>query len=124
MPLSDLMTPPAQNAAQRPAYYYGGYPHTHFLFWPSYGWHTSRAPAPTPQRVGPPMLSSGAAYRPALRPTIFSSRTLGGGPGIGKQKPSGFGRVSVRASRSTGSITGVRTGRSGSFGRAGGSGSG
>ena len=58
--------------------------------------------------------------QPALRPTIFSSRTLGGGTGIGKQKPTGFGRVSVRASRSTGSITGIRSGRSGSFGRAGG----
>jgi hypothetical protein len=123
MPLSDLEKPPAQSTAERPAYYYGGHPYTHFLFWPSYGWHASRAPAP-PFRVAPALqLSSGAAYRPALRPTIFSSRTLGGGPGIGKQKPSGFGRVSVRASRSTGSITGVRTGRSGSFGRAGGSGS-
>jgi len=43
---------------------------------------------------------------------------VGGGPGIGKQKPTGFARVSVRESRSTGNITGVRPGRSGSFGRA------
>jgi hypothetical protein len=120
MPLTDLEKPPPQTA-QRPAYYYGGYPHTHYFFWSSYGWHTSRAPAPAQRVAPPPQLSSGAAYRPALRPTIFSSRTLGGRPGIGKQKPSGFGRVSVRASRSSGTITGVRTGRSGSFGRAGGS---
>jgi len=125
MPLSDLMRP-AQQAAQRPAYYYGGYPNTHFLFWNTYGW---RSPAPgrpaLVQRAPPslPQVSRGAEYRPAPRPTIFSSRTLGGGAGVGKQKPSGFGRVSVRASKSTGSVTAVRTGRSGSFGRAGGWGS-
>jgi hypothetical protein len=106
-------------------WYYGGYPHTHLFFWPSYGWHTSRVPVQI-QRAPPPApsrLSGGQAYRPAPRPTIFSSRTLGGGPGIGKQKPTGFGRVSVRASRSSGAITGVRTGRTGSFGRSSGSGS-
>jgi hypothetical protein len=125
MPLSDLMRP-AQQAAQRPAYYYGGYPHTHFLFWNTYGWRSSARgqPALVPKTPTPlPQVSRGAEYRPAPRPTIFSSRTLGGGAGVGKQKPSGFGRVSVRASKSTGSITAVRTGRSGSFGRAGGSGS-
>jgi hypothetical protein len=127
MALSDLSQEPppqqtATGATQRSAWYYGGYPHTHFFFWPNYGWHSSRAPvqlerasAPLPP---PAQLSGGNAYRPALRTTLFSSRTVGGGPGIGKQKPTGFARVSVRESRSTGDITGVRAGRSGSFGRA------
>jgi hypothetical protein len=44
---------------------------------------------------------------------MFSVRTMGGAPGIGKQKPSGFGRVSIRTTR--GGV--VTTGRTGSFGR-------
>jgi len=119
MPLTDLDAPGASGQSAPATFYYGGGPHTHLWFWSSYGWHTPQVQA---QRatVRPSNVSAGAAYRPALRPTIFSSRTLGGGTGIGKQKPTGFGRVSVRASRSTGSITGIRSGRSGSFGRAGG----
>jgi len=119
MPLTDLDAPGASGQSAPATFYYGGGPHTHLWFWSSYGWHTPQVQA---QRatVRPSNVSTGAAYRPALRPTIFSSRTLGGGTGIGKQKPTGFGRVSVRASRSTGSITGIRSGRSGSFGRAGG----
>lgn len=136
MPLTDLDRPSTEAAAAtggRPAtHYYGGSPHTHLLFWSTYGWHTPRAlpqrPAPMPVRppltpVRPPAnVSRGAMYRPAPRPTIFSARRTGGGPGIGKQKPSGFGVVSVRTSKSTGRISGVRTGRTGSFGRAGSSG--
>ena len=129
LPLSDLMKPAAEAgqaaATPRSAYYYGGHPHTHFYFWPAYGWsvpYRSRPAVVARPPVQP--VSRGADYRPALRPTLFSSRTVGGGPGVGKQKPSGFGRVSVRASKSTGSITSVRTGRSGSFGRAFGGGSG
>ena len=118
MPLTDLDAPAASGRAPA-TFYYGGGPHTHLWFWSSYGWHTPQVQA-QPAPVQPSQVSAGAAYRPALRPTIFSSRTLGGGTGIGKQKPSGFGRVSVRASRSTGTITGIRSGRSGSFGRAGG----
>ncbi|HVI24327.1 MAG TPA: hypothetical protein VM691_12635, partial [Myxococcales bacterium] len=75
-----------------------------------------RATVPAP----PANVSRGAAYRAVQRPTIFSSRTLGAGSGVGKQRPSGFGRVSVRASASSGKITSVNKGRSGSFGRAGG----
>jgi hypothetical protein len=125
LPLSDLDAPPA--AAPRTAYYYGGHSHTHLWFWNSYGWYTprpavrlppgsTRAELPAP----PPQVSRGAAYRPVERPTIFSSRTLGVGTGVGKQRPSGFGRVSVRAAASSGKITSVNKGRSGSFGRAGG----
>jgi hypothetical protein len=97
-------------------YYYGGSPGTHFIFWSSYGWYR---PAPV-RGVAPParpFVSRGAAYRPTPRPTIFASRAFGGTPGVGKQKPSGFGRVSVRTSTSTGSVTRVGSGRSGSFGR-------
>ena len=126
MPLSDLMRPGEPQAQRSTSYYYGGHSQTHFLFWSTYGWHSPapRQPALVQRTPTPlPQVSRGAEYRPAPRPTIFSSRTLGGGAGVGKQKPSGFGRVSVRASKSTGSITAVRPGRSGSFGRAGGWGS-
>ena len=116
-----------QSGGPRTSYYYGGHSHTHLWFWSSYGWYTprpavrlppssTRAPAPAP----PVEVSRGAAYRPVERPTLFSSRTLGVGTGVGKQRPSGFGRVSVRASASSGRITSVHAGRSGSFGRAGG----
>ena len=110
LPLTDLdPAPTAQTStasAPSTAYYYGGHPLTHLWFWHSYGWYTPgpaarlAAPAPSPPRN----VSTGAAYRPALRPTIFSSRTLGTGSGVGKQKPS---------------ISGIRSGRSGSFGRTG-----
>ncbi|MBO0861503.1 MAG: hypothetical protein J2P21_24040, partial [Chloracidobacterium sp.] len=59
------------------------------------------------------------AYRPESRPTIFSSSRIGGASGIGKTRPSGFGRTSVRMS-SDGHVTGARPGRSGSYGRSGG----
>jgi hypothetical protein len=126
LPLTDLEPPAAAQRATASApstgYYYGGHPQTHLWFWHNYGWHTPMVSAPVsrPALSSLPEVSRGAAYRPALRPTIFSSRTLGTGSGVGKQKPSGFGRVAVRASKSTGAITGIRSGRSGSFGRAGG----
>src|SRR5262249_23543977 len=91
-------------------YYWGGYPTSHIYFWPTHGWYRGPSrPAPsTPlPRVGP-----GASSAPAPRPTMFSSRTVGGGGGVGRQKPTGFGRVSYRAE-------GGSSGRSGSFGRAG-----
>jgi len=129
LPLTDF-DPPQQATAAPPAQvYYGGHPHTHLWFWHNYGWYTprsysslpSRAPAAALPTPAPPVnVSRGAAYRPVSRPTLFSSRTVGGTSGVGKQKPSGFGRVSVRASKSTGAITRVHNGRSGSFGRAGG----
>jgi hypothetical protein len=95
----------------RPVYYYGGAPHYHSYFWRSYHWGPSYSPGfslrPTPA----------LAYHPVSRPTIFSSRTLGGMAGIGRQKPSGFGRVSVRVS-SAGHLTSYGSvQRSGSFGR-------
>lgn len=92
---------------------YGGFSHTHHTwFWHSYG--TTAGPAPRGE-LAPVRLSEGAAYRPSPRATIFSSRVVGGPAGVGRQKPTGFGRVSIRTSRTTGAIVG----RSGSFGRGG-----
>jgi hypothetical protein len=116
---------PAQaSAAAAPRYFWGGNPYMHLYFWPTYGWYgpaVTTAPAPA---VRP----KSAAFRPSPRTTMFSSRTIGGGAqGIGKQKPSGFGRISVRTSRSTGKVHGtwvgrtrsgmVHAGQSGSWGR-------
>jgi hypothetical protein len=131
LPLSDFDAPPAAASSPAPrTAYYGGYPYTHFWFWNTYGWYTPRfgstrlppsyAGAARLPAAPPAQVSNGAGYRPVSRPTIFSSRSLGAGSGVGKQRPSGFGRVSVRASSATGRISSVRPGRSGSFGRAGG----
>jgi hypothetical protein len=133
LPLSDLDAPtvatPPSAAAPATSYYYGGHPYTHLWFWHSYGWYTPRSYARVPSGSAAPALvppsppaqiSRGASYRPVARPTIFSSRSVGTGSGVGKQRPSGFGRVSVRTSASTGRVTSIRPGRSGSFGRAGG----
>jgi hypothetical protein len=113
--------------------YWGGYPGTHVHFWPSYGWYRSAPSAPpaglTPGSSPPRSLPGGLAiprsvdYRPEPRLTMFSSRTVGGMPGVGKQKPSGFGMISVRRNPSSGAISRVSSGRSGSFGRTYGSGS-
>lgn len=91
-------------------YYYGGHPYHHVFFWNRYGW----APPPrirtrTTAPALPAPIANRAAYRPVPRPTIFNTRAVGGVSGVGKQKPTGFGRVSVR-SGGTGR-------RSGSFGR-------
>jgi hypothetical protein len=59
------------------------------------------------------------SYTPSRRSTIFSSRTTGGSGGVGRTKPSGFGRVSRPAGGS--SFGGRRS--SGSYGRARGGGS-
>ena len=110
---------PATSGAR---YAWGGSYHTHAVFWHSYGWSTIGPPggaAVVPAR--PYGIAAGASYRPVVRPTIFSSRTVGGLGGVGKQRPSGFGVVSVRQSASSGHITSVGSSRSGSFGRYGGS---
>jgi hypothetical protein len=55
-------------------------------------------------------------YTPRPRPTQFSSSRVGGTRGVGRMKPSGFGRTTVRTSG--GKVMGLRpSGRSGSFGR-------
>lgn len=107
-------------------YYYGGYPWASWLFFSNYGYgypsyvygyrdgRNYSIPRPsTGQAYDPPN------YRPASRPTIFSSSRVGGASGVGKTRPTGFGRTSVRMS-SDGRVTGTRVGRSGSYGRSGG----
>ncbi len=101
-------------------YHYHGGSYVHF--WSSYGWYQLAPPRGQTALRTPPIVSQpprAASYRPVARQTIFSNRTLGGLSGVGKQKPSGFGRVSVRTSRSSGAVRSVGhySGRSGSFGR-------
>lgn len=102
-------------------YYYGGshqhhtyfYSHYPMFIWfpmPMYGW--SRATS-APPRVRPP------SYKPRTRPTMFSSRTTGGGRGVGRTKPTGFGRVSTRMDGS-GRILGTRSGSVGRYRSSGG----
>ena len=104
------------------SYYYGGHPYFSpffFMYYPmfspmrSYNYGSLRQP----RSVARP------SYSPKTRPTMFSSKTVGGRSGVGKQKPSGFGRVSTRTvnGRTTyGSASRSSSGRSGSFGRSGG----
>lgn len=107
-------------------YYYGGSPFYHWWFfshyyyspypyaYTTYGgtrYNYSRPTNPWPYQT--------PSYRPVSRPTMFSGTRVGGTSGIGRNRPSGFGRTSVRMS-SSGQITGVRAGRSGSYGRSGG----
>jgi hypothetical protein len=106
-------------------YYYGGYPHYHWWFYSHYFYHPypsviimrggRSVPLQRPA-TSPPFQTP--AYRPVSRPTLFSGTRVGGGVGVGKTKPSGFGRTSVRTSG--GRVTGVRSGRSGSYGRSSG----
>jgi hypothetical protein len=123
-------------------YYYGGSYGSHYYFFRSYPFYN---PSPSLIRRNPSIASglSGArigrsapisapsisppSYSPASRPTMFSASRVGvTQAGVGRSKPSGFGRTSVRVS-SEGHVTGTRagrsgsySGRSGSFGRAGG----
>lgn len=111
-----LLSPPIYLGPPMP-YYYGGSWASHPSFWGSYGWYNS----PRTAYASPPPrpISRGSSYRPAPRPTIFSSRAVGGSAaGVGKQKPSGFGRVSKSSSYhpSYGSSS-YSGGRSGSYGR-------
>ncbi len=112
----------ATGAVHHTTYYYGGSPlfspwffYHYPLFMPSYG---------IPARTSLPSTSlRGNTYTPSRRPTMFSARTVGGSNGIGRQRPSGFGKVSTRVG-SDGRTTSIRSssrssssGRSGSFGR-------
>ncbi len=106
-------------------YHYGSPLYGSYWFWSAYAWHAPPRVIMVPGRAAPPPppprpsnLSSGHVFRPSPRPTVFSSRTVGGvASGVGKQKPSGFGRVSYRASAQTGRFVSPSLGRSGSFGR-------
>lgn len=109
----------AYGARRHSAYYYGGglaYVPLFFHTYPMYMYGAGRLPAYSNYsntRV------SRSTYVPARRATVFSSRTSGGAAGVGRTKPSGFGRVS-RPVTSSGSGGGRS---SGSYGRARGGGS-
>lgn len=96
-------------------YYYGGGPM--FSPWFFYHYPLFVAAYSLPSRSRLPNTSiTGRNYTPSRRPTVFSARSVGGGSGVGRQRPTGFGRVSTRVG-SNGRTTGVRAGSSGSFGR-------
>lgn len=108
-------------------YYYGGYPYTHWWFYNHYGYGAPtvlRDYGSSPiQRPSTGPTYSPPQYQPTTRQTVFSNARVGGAAtsssGVGRARPSGFGRTSVRMS-SSGGVTGVRSGRSGSYGRSGG----
>lgn len=107
-------------------YYYGGSPLYHWWFYNHYFYSPypyayttyggTRYNYSRPTTAWP---SQAPSYRPVSRPTLFSGTRVGGASGVGRNRPSGFGRTSVRMS-SSGQVTGVRSGRSGSYGRSGG----
>lgn len=109
-------------------YYYGGYPYSHWWFYDHYYYsrprvlygYSGRSIPPPPINTRPTFTPP--SYRPVSRPTVFSASRIGASPGaagVGRTKPSGFGRTSVRMG-SNGRVTGTRSGRSGSYGRSGG----
>jgi hypothetical protein len=103
-----------------PVYHYGGSPMFIPMFYSYHPYYSYSGRMPRTM----PSANSGLrapSYRPAPRPTIFSANSRGGGLGVGKTRPSGFGMVSARTSGGRGGrVTGIRAGRSGSFGRVGG----
>jgi hypothetical protein len=118
--LTDGQAPASTSASHAGGYYYGGHPYTHLLFWNRYGWGPApRLPASRARTSPPPALPARTPYRPTFRPTVFNTRAVGGAAGVGKQKPSGFGRVSVRSPDGGRTVRQVYSGnrRSGSFGR-------
>jgi hypothetical protein len=109
-------------ATERHHYYYG-HPHSHWWFYPHYfyspyptaSYYSGGGYRPMPRTSQP--VANPVSYRPVTRPTMFSGTRVGGtSPGVGRVKPTGFGRTSVRVS-SSGQVTGTRSGRSGSYGR-------
>jgi hypothetical protein len=127
LPLSDL-DEVAQGTTRRHYYYGGSYAHHHYFFhsypywtpspyyvstYPEYTtWRTGR-PASFPRTVPPP------TYAPRPRPTVFAGSRVGNvATGVGRSKPSGFGRTTVRMS-SAGGVVGTRAGRSGYYASSG-----
>lgn len=131
LPLSDF-TPgeTASNTGER-RHHYGGHPMFLPFFFYSYPFYSPRAGyGRTGNAVSRPPVTP-PRYTPAPRPTLFSGTRVGGASGIGRSKPTGFGRSTVRVAAS-GRVVGTRAGRSGfyspsrsgSFGRASGGGGG
>jgi len=98
-------------------YYYGGarHHHTHFfvyypmfIYRPMYPMYMAPTASRAPARVRKP------AYKPSARKTMFSGRKTGGAGGVGRRKPTGFGRVSTLQGKG-GKILGTRSGSVGRF---------
>lgn len=118
---------PDGEASANGRYYYGGSEDTHHYYYRHYPFfipiiipgrttwsRTPRAPAST----------RAPSWRPTQRQTMFSSRTTGGTGGVGRSRPTGFGRVSQRVGASAAKPSSARApartsagGRSGSTGR-------
>ena len=115
-------------------YYYGGGLSSHLGFFLLYSFLLPRPMLYYPMYAGGGFAGRGVArgdlrrpagvrrpnYQARPRPTMFSGRGVGGQRGVGRRKPSGFGRTTVRSSggRVTGLGSRSRMGRrSGSFGR-------
>jgi hypothetical protein len=103
-------------------WYYGGGVSAHLCFWNNYGWHKLARPI----SIGPPLgmrarVPHGFRYAPRPRATLFTDpagpRNFARAGGVPHANGEHFGHIAVRTSRSDGAITGVRPGRSGSFGR-------
>jgi len=120
---------PTETVVHHSNYYYGGSPLMHWWFFSHYNYFPPREVVymrdgysrTIPRPTSAPTFSA-PNYRPQSRPTIFNASRVGtaaGAVGVGKTRPSGFGRTSVRVSND-GHITGTRSGRSGSYGRGGG----
>jgi len=89
------------------AYFYRHYPGFIFFYTGGggrYGTYYTGNPR-TPARVTRP------TYTPQPRRTMFSGRTTGGAAGVGRQRPSGFGRVTTRAGSSGLTVRSGSTGR-------------
>ena len=122
--------PDAPNEDERHTrgYYYGGRYRSHgyfFVWYSSYSRSPSTRYAGWPKNPTEPRKAFGArkpTYKPALRSTQFSGRTFGSRFGVGRTKPTGFGKVSV-SKDSSGRVRLGRSGRSGGSGRSGRSGS-
>lgn len=110
----------ASGMYHRPYYYGGGLAYVPLFFYtyPMFAYGRGVMPAYSSYsgaRVSRP------SYTPARRSTLFSSRTSGGGSGVGRTRPSSFGRVSRTTSGGRSSFGGSRS--SGSYGRSRGGGS-
>lgn len=87
--------------------YYSHYPM--FIWLPMGRYNRYYAPNPT----GAAMRNTATSYNPQPRRTMFTGRTTGGtAAGVGRQRPTGFGRVTSRVD-GTGRVSSVRSGSMG-----------
>jgi hypothetical protein len=133
LPLSDFTPGETASDTGERRHHYGGHPMFLPFFFYSYPFYSPRAGFARGNAASlarPPLAPP--RFTPVARPTLFSGTRVGGASGIGRSKPTGFGRSTVRVAAS-GRVVGTRAGRSGayspsrsgSFGRAsGGSGGG